>query len=1180
MARKFLDSLEESELKEITFKLFSPEQIRSRSVVEINLAQTYNDSGYAIPHGVMDARLGVIQPGQICETCNGDYVSCSGHTGHIELADPVVYIEYVDTILKTLNKVCLDCSVLLDGPICSKCNYTHTTITLQKPNIFMINNEILSVYKVREVLEKISDYDLNKLKINTRLEWAVLTVMPVPSVKTRPSIFLETGKKSEDDLTHKLIDIVKISQKLKKLKEAVQISAIYGNLYSLLNYHVVTYFNNTIAGIPVAVSRNNKLVKSLVERIKGKTGRFRNNLAGKRINYVARSVITPAPTIPINYILLPKSFAEQLTKPILVNESNLEQIRKLILSYPIYPCVLYIINEYNTRLKILEINKQILCEQLKPGYKVERQLIDEDYVLVNRQPTLHKLSIQAHKIKVSNQKTIGLHPCACTPYNADFDGDEMNIHVPQDPIAETEAILLMSVEKNILAPRNGKPAMGALADVLSGAYLLSTDQKFSKSEVSYITQNLNIKLPDFENVISGKDILSTLFEKDFDFIIKHKNNELIIEKGKILTGRLDKSFIGPSGSLFDRYAKRYGQDKTAKLLDNLTLLSLNLFKIYGLTYSFEDNQIDDNLKNKINALIKETEMKLSNTDKITKQKLLNELRDEAGKLATLRKQNPVLIMAKAGSAGSQLNYIQVTATVGLQSFSDKRNTNAYGKDKAYPLEINNLLEKNNYIKSNYSQGLNSFEFFEQACAARDSEIDVYIKTATSGYLQRRLINCLNDVFVSTDNSVLDSYNKIIQFKCGSDDLDFRKIDKTNPIVDLDLLGILPSNKLNNKEISKQQIEEFVSRFSEKLKQLPIMFLQGIAHFCIMYNYTSQDIIDIEDKIINLPSKYSYDSFEPIGIVAAQSIGEPATQMTLKSKHVSGIAELRLTTGLERLIELLNATQNLKTPSMTFLVKDPTKKEEVVNKIVMFTISNLYNLFVKLDEFTITLEEKEKIKPNLTEVYNLIKSKINNIKLSEIDSKIIITSKVQTYHQLYKIYNSLCNLKVYGITRLENVIITKLSSGYKIVTQGSNLKEAKMVFDGCPYVDYESNDVDEILSIFGLETARFYLVKEILNVLKKQGLDVSITHIELVADLMTVTGKMLPMGRTGVIKYKQSTIAKAAFETAISFIMDASLKGQTDKLQGVFENALLGKNVNIGTERIKLRFNDSPRTDKE
>ena len=305
MARRFLDSLEETQLKEISFKLFSPEEIRNRSVVQINLPYTYNQSGVPIEYGVMDARLGVIQPGQTCQTCNGDYVSCTGHIGHIELADPIVHIEYVDTILKVLNKICTNCSSLLVDSKCLNCEYVQVPITLEKPNIFMLNEELLSVYKVRSILEKVTDFDFSKLKINTRLQWAILTVLPVPSVKTRPSIFLDNGKKSEDDLTHKLIDIVKISEKLKKIKENVLISAIYNNLYNLLNYHVVTYFNNTVAGVPAAVSRNSKLVKSLVERIKGKTGRFRHNLAGKRINYVARSVITPAPHIPVNYILLP-----------------------------------------------------------------------------------------------------------------------------------------------------------------------------------------------------------------------------------------------------------------------------------------------------------------------------------------------------------------------------------------------------------------------------------------------------------------------------------------------------------------------------------------------------------------------------------------------------------------------------------------------------------------------------------------------------------------------------------------------------------------------------------------------------------------------------------------------------------------------------------------------------------
>jgi DNA-directed RNA polymerase subunit A' len=219
MGNKFIDILPENILEKISFKVFSPDQIRSKSVVEVNIPQTYNESGLPIPHGVMDSRMGVIQPYQVCQTCGGDYVSCLGHIGHIELTEPVVHIQYTDIILKILNKICHKCSVVIQDQECPICKDSKKVVKLVKPNLYYMGQNKINTTILRQILEKIPDFELDKLGIKTRPENLVLTVLPVPSVKTRPTIFLESGRKAQDDLTHKLIDIIKTNQKLRKPKK-------------------------------------------------------------------------------------------------------------------------------------------------------------------------------------------------------------------------------------------------------------------------------------------------------------------------------------------------------------------------------------------------------------------------------------------------------------------------------------------------------------------------------------------------------------------------------------------------------------------------------------------------------------------------------------------------------------------------------------------------------------------------------------------------------------------------------------------------------------------------------------------------------------------------------------------------------------------------------------------------
>ncbi|HPP45678.1 MAG TPA: DNA-directed RNA polymerase subunit A', partial [Methanomassiliicoccaceae archaeon] len=383
---------------------------------------------------------------------------------------------------------------------------------------FRENGHKLTPKEVRERLERIPDEDLPPLGINPetcRPEWMVLTALAVPPVTVRPSITLESGDRSEDDLTHKLVDVLRINQRLRENRDAGAPQLIVEDLWELLQYHVTTYFDNQTSGIPPARHRSGRPLKTLVQRLKGKEGRFRSNLSGKRVNFSARTVISPDPMLSINEVGVPYEAARELTVPVHVTVSNIEALRQMILNGnepelrdgKYVPGVNYIIRPDGRRVKITDRNAELVAEGLEPGYIVERHLMDKDVVLFNRQPSLHRMSMMAHTVRVMPGKTFRFNLCVCPPYNADFDGDEMNLHVLQSDEARAEAMILMRVQEHIMSPRFGGPIIGAIHDHITGTYMLTHQNPlFSKQEVLSILTNVHYGKPLPEpHLIDGKE---------------------------------------------------------------------------------------------------------------------------------------------------------------------------------------------------------------------------------------------------------------------------------------------------------------------------------------------------------------------------------------------------------------------------------------------------------------------------------------------------------------------------------------------------------------------------------------------------------------------------------------------------------------------------------------------------
>ncbi|HEX7515422.1 MAG TPA: DNA-directed RNA polymerase subunit A', partial [archaeon] len=352
----------------IKFGLLSPKEYRKMSVTKVITADTYDDDGFPIEMGLMDPRLGVIDPGLRCKTCAQRAGECPGHFGHIELAAPVIHVGFAKLIRKLLRATCRRCGHLLLDEIqkhdflskmhelkdknfstdeivknvikearksttCPYCTEQQKEIKYEKPTRYVEDSHKLMPADIRDRFERIPDADIELLGIdavNVRPEWMILTVLPVPPVTTRPSITLENGQRSEDDLTHKLVDIIRINQRFQENREAGAPQLIIEDLWELLQYHVTTFLDNEVSGVPPARHRSGRPLKTLSQRLKGKDGRFRGSLSGKRVNFSARTVISPDPNLSVNEVGVPETIASEMTIPIIVTSRNAVELQEYV----------------------------------------------------------------------------------------------------------------------------------------------------------------------------------------------------------------------------------------------------------------------------------------------------------------------------------------------------------------------------------------------------------------------------------------------------------------------------------------------------------------------------------------------------------------------------------------------------------------------------------------------------------------------------------------------------------------------------------------------------------------------------------------------------------------------------------------------------------------------------------
>ncbi|KAM0329387.1 hypothetical protein ACHAQA_004694 [Verticillium albo-atrum] len=929
------------------------------------------------------------------------------------------------------------------------------------------------------ILRRISDDDLRDMGLNldyARPEWMIVTVLPVPPPPVRPSISMDgtgQGLRNEDDLTYKLGDIIRANGNVRQAIREASPAHIARDFEQLLQYHVATYMDNDIAGQPRALQKSGRPVKAIRARLKGKEGRLRGNLMGKRVDFSARTVITGDANLSLDEVGVPRSIARTLTYPETVTPYNIGKLHELVMNGPNeHPGAKYVIRTDGTRID-LRHHRRAGQISLEYGWKVERHLMTGDYIIFNRQPSLHKESMMGHRVRVMPYSTFRLNLSVTSPYNADFDGDEMNLHVPQSEETRAEIKELCMVPINIVSPQRNGPLMGIVQDTLAGAYKLCRRDVFlAKEEV----MNIMLWVPNWDGTIpipailkptprwTGKQIMSMAIPEivslnslpDTKEDNSFKDEGLLIQSGQLMYGLLTKKVIGAaSGGIVHIVYNEHGPEAAMKFLNGVQQ-TVNYWLLHnGFSIGIGDTIPDtltiekvqghiDEQKDEVARLTKQATnnelepspgMNIRETFESKVSRALNTARDKAGTTTqkSLKDLNNAVTMALSGSKGSSINISQMTALVGQQIVEGKRIPFGF-KYRTLPhfTKDDYSPEARGFVENSYLRGLTPSEFFFHAMAGREGLIDTAVKTAETGYIQRRLVKALEDVSAKYDGTVRNSLGDIIQFLYGEDGLDAIYIEKqrmdflnmsTKKFDDRYKLDIMDANKPEELEWleygnviagdpAAQQLldEEYEAlcedrrivreinfrRKDDESMQLPLNIVRIMETAKKLFNVadfqrsdlTPQDVIpavaamlermtvvrgqdglsreaDYNATILfkahmrsrlsfkriacmqrlnklafnhvlgELEGRWAKASISPgemVGVLAAQSIGEPATQMTLNTFHFAGVSSKNVTLGVPRLKEILNLAQNIKTPSMVVYLSEGTATQEAAKAL--------------------------------------------------------------------------------------------------------------------------------------------------------------------------------------------------------------------------------------------------------
>jgi DNA-directed RNA polymerase III subunit RPC1 len=1182
----------------------------------------------------------------------------------------------------------------------------------------------LDPVRVKNLFEAISDEDCEVLGLNPlhgRPEHFIWEALPVPPVCIRPSVG-QDGASNEDDITVLLSDIVTVNTRIKNtLREGGDMKLLMEH-WDFLQLQTAMYVNADLPGVNNPPAMLQRIKRGFCQRLKGKQGRFRGNLSGKRVDFSGRTVISPDPNLKINEVAVPVHIAKILTYPEQVFVHNIDRLREAVRrGTEIHPGATYVRKASSqTKLYLKYGNKDQIAKDLEIGDVVERHICDGDIVLFNRQPSLHKLSIMAHFVKVRPWRTFRLNECVCTPYNADFDGDEMNLHVPQNEEARAEAMELMGVQHNLVTPRNGEPLIAAIQDFITASYLLSNKDVFlDRAQFSqicaYMTDaNLYVEIPPPAMLKpfvrwTGKQVFSMLLRcnssspvkvnlstKNRSFEKSSKVPEMdpndgwvVIENSEILCGSIDKSIVGAESknSIFYTILRDYGPGETVAAMNRLAKVCARWLGGRGFSIGIDDVQAGESLYKKKELMVAEgyrecderileSKMgKMPNQPGCDQEQtleshiagILSKIRDEMGQtcLTDLNRYNAPLIMSVCGSKGSKINVSQMVACVGQQIISGQRIPNGFA-DRSLPhFEKNSKVPAaKGFVRNSFYSGLSPSEFFFHAVSGREGLVDTAVKTAETGYMQRRLMKALEDLTTHYDSSVRNSTGGMVQFIYGDDGLDPTNMELGKQPVNLARLlfhvqqlhpsagevGLLP-----------EQIEDFIQQFqAECFKKTSAQFTEQLASFLkeavlaklvdirakhsvmsepsdtpldILASLASsssparkkkstRNVTPVEDKrpqriIDNLfkityvqleefvriaKQKFSKARIEPgtaVGAVGAQSIGEPGTQMTLKTFHFAGVASMNITLGVPRIKEIINAARNISTPIITAQLDgdtDPEKKGALpfarlvkgrIEKSVLSDVAEFVEQDVGAEKghscVSVRLDFDAIGKLQLEVDLDTIRQSILHTPKLKLDAghvqkrglnRLVVLPPTQDKdkdtEKQYELSVALAQLKraipkviVKGIASVNRAVISQDGGSLKLLVEGTGLREV-MNTEGVKGEETTSNHVLEVFKVLGIEAARATIIKEIEYTMGSHGMTIDPRHVMLLADLMTYKGEVLGITRFGIAKMKDSVLMLASFEKTTDHLFDAAFYSKTDKIDGVSECIIMGVPMGIGT----------------
>ena len=688
----------------------------------------------------------------------------------------------------------------------------------------------LNPLRVLNLFKQIPSSDVELLGMNPaegRPEMFLWQYVPAAPVCIRPSVPNETSS-TEDDLTNKLSDITNINNLLREgLKSGLPIQTIMEQ-WEYLQTSIAIYINSDNPGIQAM--GNAQHIRGLCQRLKGKQGRFRGNLSGKRVDFSGRTVISPDPNLAINEVAIPVRVAKRMTYPETVSRYNIGKLKNRVENgADKWPGANYICKKEQNIKQMLKYGKsKEHADNLRIGDTVERHLEDGDIVLFNRQPSLHKLSILSHYVKVRPHRTFSLNECVCNPYNADFDGDEMNLHVPQTEEARVEAVELMGVKHNLSTPKNGEPIISAIQDFITAAYLLSSKDVFydRKSFVNIcmymVDGSMQLDLPPPTilkpvMVWTGKQVFNVMMRPNKSSPVKvnldaacreyrkvqgqardlDKNDGwLCVRNSEIMCGVMDKSTIGSGkkDSIFYVILRDFGPDAAVQAMNRLAKLAARWLTNQGFSIGISDVYPGGKLTEMKKLLVEQAyakcdtlieNFKEGNLDKAagcdeeeTLENLisgiLSKVRQEAGNvcITELSRWNSPMIMATSGSKGSNINVSQMVAVVGQQIIGGKRVADGF-EDRSLPHFPKNARQppSKGFVRNSFFTGLHPTEFLFHAISGREGLVDTAVKTAETGYMSRRLMKSLEDLSTQYDNTVRNGSSHIIQFQYGDDRLD-------------------------------------------------------------------------------------------------------------------------------------------------------------------------------------------------------------------------------------------------------------------------------------------------------------------------------------------------------------------------------------------------------------------------